>query len=59
MDKSGTYAACEQMLQMTYMTMQLSQLDEILNRLEGSGRLTSRERQRLLEFASELWGFTQ
>jgi len=59
MDKSGTYAACEQMLQMTYMTMQLSQLDEILNRLEGSGRLTFREHQRLLEFASEIWGITQ
>ena len=59
MDKSGTYAACEQMLQMTYMPMQLSQLDEILNRLEGSGRLNSYEHQRLLEFAREIWGIRQ
>lgn len=59
MEKSGTYAACEQFLQMSYMVMQLSQLDEMLRRLEGSGRLTSNEHERLLEFARSLWGLQQ
>lgn len=59
MDKSGTYAACEQMLQMPFMMMQLSQLDEILKRLEKSGRLNSREHQGLLEFARNIWGVDQ
>jgi hypothetical protein len=59
MDKSGTYAACEQMLQMPFMMMQLSQLDEILNRLETIGRLNSRERQRLLDFAINIWDIDQ
>lgn len=59
MDKSGTYAACEQFLQMSYMVMQISQVDEILQRLEGSGRLTSNERERLLQFARDLWGIEQ
>ena len=59
MDKSGTYVACEQMLQMPFMVMQLSQLDEILNRLETIGRLNSREHQRLLEFVRNIWGVDQ
>ncbi len=59
MDKSGTYAACEQMMQMPFMVMQLSQLDEILSRLETIGRLNSREHQRLLEFARNIWGVEQ
>jgi hypothetical protein len=59
MDKSGTYAACEQMLQMPFMMMQLSQLDEILKRLEKSGRLNSGEHQGLLEFARHIWAVDQ
>ena len=59
MDKSGTYAACEQMMQMPFMVMQLSQLDEILNRLETIGRLNSREHQRFHEFARNIWGVDQ
>ena len=59
MDKSSTYAACEQMMQMPFMEMQLSQLDEILNRLEKSGRLNSREHQGLLELARNIWGVDQ
>jgi len=59
MVKSGTYAACEQMMQMPFMVMQLSQLDEILNRLETSGRLNSREHQGLLELARNIWGVDQ
>lgn len=59
MDKSGTYAACEQMLQMPFMMMQLSQLDEMLRRLEKSGRINSREHQSLLEFARNIWGVDQ
>ena len=30
--KSGTYAACEQMIQMSFMVMQLGTLDQILAR---------------------------
>jgi hypothetical protein len=59
MDKSGTYAACEQMMQMPFMMMQLSQLDEILNRLEKSGRINSKEHQGLLEFARNIWSVDQ
>lgn len=56
MDKTGTYVACEQMIQMSYMVMELAQLDEILNRLERSGRLSSKEQESLLEFARNTWG---
>lgn len=59
MDKSGTYAACEQMMQMPFMMMQLSQLDEILNRLEKSGRINSKEHRGLLEFARNIWSVDQ
>ena len=55
MEKSGTYAACEQMIQMSCMTMQLSKLDEMLKRLEENGRLSSREHQALLELARKTW----
>ena len=54
-EKSGTYAACEQMIQMSYMTMRLSKLDEILTRLEENGRLSRREHQALLELARKTW----
>ena len=55
MEKSGTYAACEQMLQMSCMTVGLSKLDEMLERLEKNGRLSSREHQSLLELARNTW----
>ena len=55
MDKSATYAACEQMIEMPFMRMQLSKLDEILERLEQNGRLTFREHQGLLELANRRW----
>lgn len=55
MDKSATYAACEQMLHMPFMRMQLSKLDEMLERLERNGRLSHKEYQGLLEFATKLW----
>lgn len=55
MDKSGTYAAFEQMIQMPFMVMQLSALDQILQRFEKNGRLTCAEHQSLLEFARKLW----
>lgn len=55
MDKSATYAACEQMIEMPFMRMQLSNLDEILERLEQNGRLTFREHQNLLELAWRKW----
>ena len=55
MEKSATYAACEQMIQMPFMMMQLSRLDEILERLEKNGRLTLREHQSLLELAEMIW----
>jgi len=55
MDKSATYAACEQMIEMPFMRMQLSKLDEMLERLEQIGRLTFREHQSLLELATRRW----
>jgi len=55
MDKSATYAACEQMIEMPFMRMQLSKLDEMLERLEKNGRLTHKEHQGLLELAWKLW----
>ena len=53
--KSGTYAACEQMIQMSFMGMQLSILDRILARFERNGRLTRDEHFRLLKLANQLW----
>lgn len=55
MEKSGTYAACEQMIQMPFMIMRLSKLDEMLERLEKNGRLSPREHQSLLELARKTW----
>jgi hypothetical protein len=55
MEKSGTYAACEQMIQMPFMMMRLSKLDEMLERLERNGRLSPREHQALLELARKTW----
>ncbi|HKY52720.1 MAG TPA: hypothetical protein VJM08_00380 [Anaerolineales bacterium] len=55
MEKSGTYAACEQMIQMSCMTMGVSKLDEMLKRLEENGRLSPREHQALLELARKTW----
>jgi len=55
MAKSGTYAACEQMIQMSFMVMRLNQLDHILEGLERNGRLTRREHQSLMELARRLW----
>jgi len=52
---SGTYAACEQMIQMSFMTMQLSTLDQILARFERHGRLTREEHYNLLKLAKQLW----
>jgi hypothetical protein len=52
---SGTYAACEQMIQMSFMGMQLSTLDRILARFERNGRLTRDEHFRLLKLANQLW----
>ena len=54
-EKSGTYAACEQMIQMSCMTMRLSKLDEMLKRLEENGRLSPKEHQALLELARKIW----
>ena len=54
-EKSGTYAACEQMIQMPFMIMRLSKLDEMLERLEKNGRLSPREHQSLLELARNTW----
>ena len=54
-EKSGTYAACEQMIQMSCMTMRLSKLDEMLKRLEENGRLCPREHRALLELARKTW----
>ena len=54
-EKSGTYAACEQMIQMSCMTMRLSRLDEMLRRLEENGRLSPREHRALLELARKTW----
>lgn len=55
MEKSGTYVACEQMIQMPFMTMQISKLDEMLERLERTGRLTRKEHQGLLELGRKTW----
>ena len=53
--KSGTYAACEQMIQMSFMVMQLGTLDRILARFERNGRLTRDEHYNLLKLAKQLW----
>ena len=53
--KSGTYAACEQLIQMSFMTMQLATFDRILEEFEKSGRLTCQEHQNLLKYARQLW----
>jgi len=53
--KSGTYAACEQMIQMSFMTMNLGTLDQILARFERNGRLTRDEHYNLLKLAKRLW----
>lgn len=53
--KSGTYAACEQMIQMSFMMMQLATLDQILARFERHGRLTRAEHYSLLKLARQLW----
>ena len=53
--KSGTYAACEQMIQMSFMVMQIGTLDQILARFERNGRLTRDEHYHLLKLAKELW----
>jgi hypothetical protein len=52
---SGTYAACEQMIQMSFIVMKRGTLDQILERFEKNGRLTPREHQGLLKFARQLW----
>ena len=52
---SGTYAACEQMIQMSFMVMQLGTLDQILARFERHGRLTREEHFKLLKLAKQLW----
>lgn len=54
-EKSGTYAACEQIIQMPFMMMGLPKLDEMLERLERNGRLSPREHQSLLELARTTW----
>jgi len=53
--KSGTYAACEQLIQMSFMVMQLATFDRILEEFESSGRLTRQEHQSLLNYARQLW----
>lgn len=53
--KSGTYAACEQLIQMSFMVMQLATFDHILEGFEKSGRLTRQEHQSLLKYARQLW----
>jgi hypothetical protein len=53
--KSGTYAACEQMIQMSFMMMQLATLDQILARFERHGRLTRAEHYSLLKLAKQQW----
>jgi hypothetical protein len=55
MNKSATFAACEQMIEMPFMRMQLSKLDEMLERFEQNGRLTFKEHQGLLELATRIW----
>jgi hypothetical protein len=54
-EKSGTFAACEQMIQMSFMLMQLTTLDQILENFEKNGRLTPREHQSLLKLTRQLW----
>jgi hypothetical protein len=54
-EKSGTYAACEQMIQMSFMMMNLGTLDQILARFERKGRLTRDEHYNLLKLAKQLW----
>jgi hypothetical protein len=53
--KSGTYAACEQLIQMSFMVMQLATFDHILEEFETSGRLSRQEHQSLLNYARQLW----
>jgi len=53
--KSGTYAACEQLIQMSFMVMQIATFDRILEEFETSGRLTRQEHQNLLKYARQLW----
>ena len=53
--RSGTYAACEQMIRMSFMVMQIGTLDQILARFERHGRLTREEHYNLLKFAKQLW----
>ena len=53
--RSATYAACEQMIQMSFMMMQLGTLDQILARFERHGRLTREEHYNLLKLAKQLW----
>jgi hypothetical protein len=55
LEKSGTYAACEQMIQMPFMRMGLTNLEEMLERLEKNGRLSPREHQSLVELATNAW----
>ena len=55
MEKSGTYAAFEQMIQMSFMVMPISALDQILVKFERNGRLTHAEHLSLLEFARQQW----
>lgn len=54
-EKSGTYAACEQMIQMSFMVMNLGTLDQILARFERNGRLSRAEHYNLLKLAKHLW----
>ena len=54
-EKSGTYAACEQMIQMPFMRMGLTSLEEMLERLEKNGRLSPSEHQSLVELATKAW----
>ena len=55
MNKSGTYAAFEQMIQMSFMVMPMGALDQILEKFEKNGRLTRAEHLSLLEFAKQQW----
>ena len=55
MEKSGTCAAFEQLIQMPFMVMPLSALDHILEKFEKNGRLTHAEHLSLLEFARQQW----
>jgi hypothetical protein len=44
------------MIQMLFMMMRLSKLDELLERLEENSHLSPREDQALLELAWKVWG---